>query len=184
MMCEPALMQSELRIWRQVKRFMILQFMGSELQVCPDRQNDGREFLDDFRLQFLVPRHSDVPFGVLVVYGRELDAGYLHGTCSPGHERHANSRAYQVENGEGVVSFVDDPWRESRAVTQADAVIVIGSGNAAVNENESLLLNTFHCDWAAELGRRRNGEALGQNLPDRELRMIHRQAHEADVDAP
>ena len=36
-------MQSELRIWRQVKRFMILQFMGSELQVCPDRQNDGRE---------------------------------------------------------------------------------------------------------------------------------------------
>ena len=62
-------------------------------------------------------------------------------------------------------------------------MIVIGCGNAAIDENERLLLNAFHGHRAGELGRRRDGEAFGQNLPDGELRMIHRQAHEADIEA-
>src|SRR5690349_6868411 len=115
-------------------------------------QYDLCEFPDNFGFRSFVPRHSYIPLCLFAPNRCKLDSGNVHCARGRRHQRHSDPGAHQVEDGEHVVGFVNDSRSEARAIAQADAVIVISRGNTAIDENESLLLNSFHSYRPGKLG--------------------------------
>src|SRR6476661_656946 len=138
---------------------------------------------DDFGFQLPVPGDAYVPLRVAAVHGSELYTTYMHRAGRPGHKRHPDAGADQIENGKHVVRFIDNPRSEPGAVAQADAMIVIRGRDSAIDQNEWLVLNPFHGQGPGELFRSGNGKTLCEYLAHRDQGVLDGQAYEADVEA-